>query len=122
MGGFGIPDLTGLPDQVGGTPGERLASEYLLPELRKQLMVRLVGQQSGHPVGFVPCQLPINGSLAVPTHTDALEGGDGFQPPLKGGIQVQGESLLLNFHRLRACLIKLTFPEAQCSVFRLSTR
>ena len=42
--GFGIPDLTGLPDQVGGTPWERLAPEYLLPQLCKQLMVRLVGQ------------------------------------------------------------------------------
>ena len=34
-------------------------------------------------------------------HADAFECGDGFEPPLKGGIQVQGEPLFLGFHGIR---------------------
>ena len=30
------------------------------------------------PLASSPCQLPINGSLAVPAHADALECGDGL--------------------------------------------
>ena len=52
-----------------------------------------IGQQSGHAVGFVLRQLPVNGGLAVPTHTDAFECGDGLEPSLKGGVHIQGKSL-----------------------------
>lgn len=41
----------------------------------------------------------IDGGLTVPAHADAFERGDDFQSALKGGIEIQCESLPFGFHR-----------------------
>ena len=94
-------------DELEGKPSGEVIS--VLDELPS------VGAKTAHCVA--PFGLGCVDAFPIDAHVTrallSLHGRDPFQP--YAGYASQ-------FLFMGACLIKLTFPEAQCSVFRLSTR